>query len=232
MSLFPESYESSRDRFREWEKKVASRWPGATLQSHAIGDSQDDLGIDVLLAPATRKNDHLFLMTTGEHGIEGYVGSAMLEFFLQKFLSGLDPSSTALCLVHPINPWGMKHRQRTNAQNVDLNRNFIEEWATLEKRALAYSAFDELLSPRGPVRHPRMEALSFVVKILKEVLIRGKKAQFKEALLAGQYSYPRGLYYGGEGPQPETIVMEQIFRQCFDLCRHIVHIDIERKSVV
>ena len=66
-----------------------------------------------------------FILTIGEHGIEGFVGSAMQQRFIEKYLPHLDPATTGIVFVHVINPWGMKHRRRVNAHNIDLNRNFV-----------------------------------------------------------------------------------------------------------
>ena len=124
LSLFPETYEVSRARFREDLSVVQQFWPQAQLSKHRLpGD--EDLTIDWIYADAVGKNEKVFILTTGEHGIEGYVGSAMQQRFIDCYLSQLDPQTTGLLLVHAINPWGMKYHRRVNANNVDLNRNFV-----------------------------------------------------------------------------------------------------------
>jgi hypothetical protein len=49
----------------------------------------------------------------------------MQQRFIDKYLPRLDPRTTGLLLVHAINPWGMKHHRRVNADNIDLNRTFL-----------------------------------------------------------------------------------------------------------
>jgi len=122
--LFPDTYEESRARFRQSLAQVQARWPNAHLNSHRLA-GDEDLTIDWIHAEALESKDRLLLFTIGEHGIEAYAGSAMLQLFTAEMLPHLDPASTGLLLVHPINPWGMKHHRRTNHQNVDLNRSFI-----------------------------------------------------------------------------------------------------------
>lgn len=124
-TLFPDSYEVSRRRFRASLERVQRLWPAAKHVCRSLDPVEDDLTLDWIEAGALQKPEKVLVFTLGEHGIEGFVGSAMLELFIEEFLPNLDPSTTGLLLVHSINPWGMKHRRRTNANNVDLNRNFV-----------------------------------------------------------------------------------------------------------
>ena len=123
-NLFPETYETSQTRFRENLAVVQHFWPQAQLsQQRLSGD--EDLTIDWIYSDARGKNEKVFILTIGEHGIEGYVGSAMQQRFIDRYLPRLNPETTGLLLVHAVNPWGMKYHCRVNANNVDLNRNFI-----------------------------------------------------------------------------------------------------------
>ena len=125
-ALFPESYETSRARFHDDLAQVQRFWPQARLFRHRL-DGDEDLTIDWIYSDALEKNDKVFILTTGEHGVEGYVGSAVLQRFIDLYMPRFNPDNTGLLLVHTINPWGMKHKRRTNAKNVDLNRNFVWE---------------------------------------------------------------------------------------------------------
>ncbi|MGD8404196.1 MAG: DUF2817 domain-containing protein, partial [Anaerolineales bacterium] len=124
LALFPETYEVSRARFRENLAVIQKYWPKAKLSHHRIA-GDEDLTIDWMQSDALNKNEKVLIFTTAEHGIEGYVGSAMQQRFIDKFIPRLDPRTTGLLLVHAINPWGMKHHRRVNPLNVDLNRTFI-----------------------------------------------------------------------------------------------------------
>src|SRR5512134_3208436 len=123
-ALFPDTYETSRERFRQNLPAIQKGWPHAQHSHHRLpGD--EDLTIDWIYSDALEKNEKVLILTTAEHGIEGYVGAAVLQRFIDKFLLRLDPRSTGLLLVHAINPWGMKHHRRVNADNIDLNRTFL-----------------------------------------------------------------------------------------------------------
>ncbi len=123
LSLFPETYEASRERFRQNLAVIQQYWPKAELSHHKIA-GDEDLTIDWISSDALDENEKVLILTTAEHGIEGYVGSAMQQRFIDKFLPRIDPRTTGLLLVHSINPWGMKYHRRVNPNNVDLNRTF------------------------------------------------------------------------------------------------------------
>ena len=64
-------------------------------------------------------------MLSGTHGPESYTGSAIQLSWLQqqeKFIS----SSLAVLNIHGVNPYGWAFCSRTNENNVDLNRNFVD----------------------------------------------------------------------------------------------------------
>ena len=95
----------------------------AEIYSHAI-DEADDLYIDTYYLPATEQKN-LVILTTGVHGMEGYIGSAMLDVFFGEVYPDLNREDTGIVVVANVNPYGMKHYRRYNENNVDLNRNFI-----------------------------------------------------------------------------------------------------------
>ncbi len=150
--LFLDTYEASRQRFREDLARVQARWFSAKLERHAV-DVVEDLTIDWIWADATVKRKKLIILTTGEHGAEGYVGSAMMKLFIEEYLDQLNSQDTGLLLVHAINPWGMKHMRRVNPRNVDLNRNFVWDEADLNPAANPnYSSLNPLLNPQKSLR--------------------------------------------------------------------------------
>jgi hypothetical protein len=123
LSLFPATYEASRERFRNNLPVVQSMWSKAKLLQHKLS-GDEDLTIDWIYSDAADTHQKVFILTTGEHGVEGYVGSAMMQLFIEKYMPKLDPRTTGILLVHAINPWGMKHHRRGNRDNIDLNRTF------------------------------------------------------------------------------------------------------------
>jgi len=222
-SLFPDSYEASRDRFRQALDRVRSTWPGAQLSHHRLPGGED-LTIDWISSPALEQNRKVFVLTTGEHGVEGYVGSAMQQRFIDKFLPQLDPRSTGLLLVHAINPWGMKYHRRVNPNNVDLNRNFLWDHPFDPAFNPDYDKVYRTMNPQGSIKHMLLANLYFYGHLLWDIL-RLRKLGFELASLVGQYRYPQGMYYGGEGYQEETRLMMGLYRQTFQPYGQILHLD-------
>jgi len=226
MTRIPRDYAASRDRFRSRFADVRRLWPRATLTACPINSPDDeDLTIDIMRAPATAASQHLLLITTGEHGIECFAGSAVLDLFMEQLVPDLDPATTSLCLVHCINPWGMAHEQRTNAANVDLNRNFVVSWDAVERHNPQYHQLRSLFQPQGPVPgilRNRLQTAGSVVQLA----LSGKSKLLRQALLTGQYDEPMGLYYGGTDWQPETRTMRTVYDECLRSAPHVVHIDL------
>ena len=223
-TLFPESYAASRARFREDFPVIEERWPGARLEHHRLS-GDEDLTIDWIQAPARERQQKLLTFTTGEHGIEAYVGSAMLRLFLDEFLPRLNPVETGLLIVHAINPWGMKHRRRTNRANVDLNRNFVLDPGSLDRSFNpCYGRLCPLLNPEGPLRSVAVGTLAFWLGLIRCMASLGP-GRLAEATLLGQYCFPQGVYYGGEALQEETQVLCALYREHIRAYEQVVHLD-------
>lgn len=231
MATIPSTYESSRDRFRASLASFldtstslsASLWPAARLTSIPLADDPA-LTIDVISADATREKQHLLFLTTGLHGIEGYVGSGILQLFTEEFLPRLDPATTSIVLVHPINPYGMKHHTRVNKNSVDLNRNFAEDFDSLKSINPHYESLAFLLNPARPLKHPLYEKVAF----LKNVLVALQKgvSHIRETALMGQYRVHNGIYFGGFEEQEETRILKEIFRQHIPGYAQVIALDI------
>jgi hypothetical protein len=222
-ALFPDTYETSRSRFRRKLNQVQTYWPKARLWQHRL-PGEEDLTIDWIVAEALERNKKGFILTIGEHGVEGYVGSAMQQHFIEKYLSHLNPKETGLLLVHAINPWGMKHHRRVNANNVDLNRTFLWDQNFDPSFNPGYDNLDALINSNKPVKNLLLGNLDFYANLVWRVVRMGWPA-LKHTLLIGHYRHPRGIFYGGEGYQDETRKLIDLYRQTFDSYDQILHLD-------
>lgn len=223
ISLFPETYEASRERFRNNLSVIQQYWPIAEIsQHHIVGD--EDLTIDWIHSSALDKNEKVLLFTTAEHGIEGYVGSAMQQRFINKFLSRIDPRTTGLLLVHAINPWGMKYHRRVNPHNVDLNRTFVYNNSLDKSTNPDYDRLLDIICAAKPFKSLALSNLGYYLKLLQKVLQMGWPG-FKSAFLLGQYRHADGLFYGGNDYQEETKVLIDLYRQAFSAYAQILHLD-------
>jgi hypothetical protein len=228
---FPAGYDDSRARFRQYLEPLQRRWPGARLGRHPLA-GDEDLTIDWLEAEPLQGRDQVLVMTTGEHGIEAYVGAAMLQCLVDDFLPRLDPRRTGLLLVHAINPWGMKHRRRVNGDNIDLNRTFMWNAAPGAPTAAPhdpafnpdYGKLTGVFQPAGQLESFTLAELGFILKLVGGVAQVGFK-RLGVASALGQYAHPRGIYYGGQDRPEETGVLMGLYRQCFEHYAQVVQID-------
>jgi hypothetical protein len=219
---FPTSYEESRERFRQSLGLLQAKWPDTRLESQLLKD-HPVLSIDWIRAEPPKK-DNLVMITTAEHGIEGYVGTAMLKVFIEEFAPRLDPEHTGLLLVHALNPWGMKHRRKVNENSVDLNRNFIlngsfDTGINLDFKQIAY-----LLNPQYRLPSFAIENLRFWGRVVKSILTAGIAATSQASLL-GQHHTPNGIYHGGRSYQVSTHFLMEQYRQALQNYQNVLQID-------
>jgi hypothetical protein len=209
-SYFPESYESSRARFIHDTELIRARWTDSRIESYPLKDFSD-LSIDWLWAHP-RKKENLVVISIAEHGIEGYVGSAMLKIFMDEFAPRLNSENTGLLLVHAINPWGMKHHLRVNPNNVDLNRNFVYGGNYSSEINPDYDLLFNFLNPQEPANTSSAGTLPFFANVLKNMIAPGR-ARVQAASLLGQHHHEKGIYFGGREAQEETKVLAGLYRK-------------------
>ena len=201
---------------------------GVTIEyeAHAI-DADEGLFIDKLHIPATKKATNLLVITTGVHGIEGYIGSAMLDVFFEDIFPGLNRENTGVLIVANVNPYGMKYMRRYNENNVDLNRNFIEDWSTFDLSSnKEYPKVVSFLQPEGKIENALWHEVEFYLSLAKEAIFTGADT-ISDALLTGQYEYPEGVYYGGNKDEASTTYLKGVFADCLNgSYENIVHVDI------
>jgi len=221
-SYFPESYEASRARFLRDAESLRARWADSHLESHLLKDFPD-LSIDWLWAHPHKK-ENLVVISTAQHGVEGYVGSAMLKIFMDEFAPRLNPENTGLLLVHAINPYGMKHRLRVNPNNVDLNRNFIYDGKYSSEINPDYDLLLDLLNPQKPANTFSVETLPFLASVIKNIINPGR-ARVQAASLLGQHRHEKGIYFGGKEAQGETKVLTELYRKALSEYDRFYQID-------
>ena len=228
----PESGYAYSDAFATTYEDVRSRISalcadlGAEVFSHPI-DEADGLYIDSFYLPAENQQTNLIVLTTGVHGMEGYIGSVMLEVFFGEVYPTLDTGSTGVLVVSNVNPYGMKYFRRYNENNVDLNRNFILDWSSFDLASnQEYPKVDTFLGPTGKIRNALWHEAGFYLSLGKTAITDGA-GTISDALLTGQYEYPQGVYYGGTGDEASTVYLKEVFQKCLDSSyENIIHIDI------
>ena len=227
---YSESFYTSYDEIRAHlsERVDSLRAAGVTVETseHAI-DAGDGLYIDNIYLPATEKSTNLIVLTTGVHGMEGYIGSVMLDVFFEEIYPTLDTADTGVLIVANVNPYGMKYLRRYNENNVDLNRNFIRDWESFDLSSnKEYPKVEGFLQPEGEIKNAFWHEVGFYLKLAKEAIFTGADT-ISDALLTGQYEYAEGVYYGGTGDEASTVYLKGVFADCLDgEYENIIHVDI------
>ena len=222
---FSEAFLTTYDEVRTHLQQMMGTL-GAESYSHPI-DESDGLYIDTYYLPSTGQQTNLILLTTGVHGMEGYIGSAMLDVFFTNIYPDINRSSTGILVVANVNPYGMKYMRRYNENNVDLNRNFILDWDSFDLATNEdYPKVDTFLGPTGAIGNAFWHEAGFYLSLGYNAITQGAST-VSDALLGGQYEYPQGVYYGGNGDEASTAYLKGVFAQCLEGdYENIVHIDI------
>lgn len=170
---------------------------GATVQHFPHPDSRGPDGqpvaVDVArLGPVDARS--VLLVVSATHGVEGFAGSALQSGWLHEPPQPLPPA-LRLVMVHGLNPHGFAWTKRTNEDNVDLNRNFID-W---DRPAPANPGYDEVADLLVPEAWDEATQAATTGTLLEEVSRRGL-AEMQQIISGGQYRHRRGVFYGGTGP--------------------------------
>lgn len=185
-------YPEARRRFL-----AAATDAGATVDSFphpdARGPDGQEVAIDVARSGPTDARSVL-VVVSATHGVEGFAGSALQTAWLNRPALALPPA-TGLVMVHGLNPYGFAWTKRTNEDNVDLNRNFID-WSQPPPANPGYEDLAALLVPEAWDEASQGASTG---ALLEEVGRRGMAAM-QQIVSGGQYRHRRGVFYGGTGP--------------------------------
>jgi hypothetical protein len=197
-------YAEARDKFL----RVSSSQDGriATYEHpSATGPSGEKLAMDVAHFGDTSADRQLVIIS-GTHGPEGFAGSAIQVAAIHAGITGRLPNKVGLLMIHALNPFGFAHGTRTNEENVDLNRNFVEHAQGTYPDNEFYADIHPLLTPDKWDRASEREIEKSLSCFREE---RGQQA-FGDALMGGQYTHPDGMIYGGNRRQWSNKILEQI----------------------
>ena len=223
---FYTNYEDVRNHLSTRVKSLKDSGVDVRHTTHAI-DESDDLYIDNVYLPAKETPTNLIVLTTGVHGMEGYIGSVMLDVFFEEMYPTLNTKDTGVLIVANVNPYGMKYMRRYNENNVDLNRNFIEDWDNFDLSSnKEYPKVVNFLQPEGKMGNAFWHEVGFYLSLAKEAVTTGA-GTISDALLTGQYEYAEGVYYGGTGDEKSTTYLKSVFNDCLESeYENIIHVDI------
>ena len=206
-ACFARSYADARAKFIAAARERGLEPAAATLPDRR-GSEGEELAIDsVLLGPLDAPQ--LLMLSSGVHGVEGFCGSGCQLALLRdrELMARVDAGAHAILLIHALNPYGFSHLRRTNEDNVDLNRNFIDFDAPPDNPG--YAALHPILFPA------RRPALSDPLSLARLGLSTARHGlpTMQAAVSSGQYTHPSGLFFGGHEPSFSNLELRALLRR-------------------
>ena len=201
---FSENYLIAREKFMS-----AARAAEAVLDSLVLperGPDGDELATDVAwLGPPDAPQ--VLVTVSGTHGVEGFFGSATQIEWLRRAKAAPLPKDVAVLHVHAINPYGFAWLRRTNEQNVDINRNWIDFDRPLPENSL----YEELSGDLCPTDWSTETQARTGARLAEWIQHHGFAA-FQKAVSGGQWKHPKGLFYGGTAPSWSRTTLTRIIQ--------------------
>ncbi|SEA35940.1 M14 family metallopeptidase [Variovorax sp. YR216] len=217
-NCFSANYAEARAKFI-----AAAERAGAHLEHYLLegipGAGGETLATDVALL-GTADATSLVVLSSGVHGAEGFCGSGCQVALLhdELLLSQARDRGVALLLIHAINPYGFSHIRRTNEDNIDLNRNFIDFARPTHNPAYA-GLHDLMLPAQWPPTEENARAVADYIATHGEIA-------FREAVTTGQSEFADGLFYSGTAPSWSNRTLRAILHRHAAQRRRIAWIDV------
>jgi len=186
-------------------------------QSISRFDCGEDLFTDVVYLGAEQP-ERLLLLTSGLHGVEGFFGSDVQTVFLKQFGNSWSDRPWGVTLVHGLNPYGFANLRRWNENNVDLNRNFLED-GTFGGAPAGFAELNSFLNPKvGQMGLPfEMQAVWLIA--------RHGLRQLQHSISSGQYEFSDSLFFGGQQRESTTNMIAGRADEWLRGAQEIVHLD-------
>ena len=225
--FFSPSYATARRQFKAFtaDAPLQSELPLVDPDGSPLtGMEGEPLAIDIAGYGNTVSPRHVFLHTSGVHGVEGYAGSAIQLALVKTVVPGLKlgPDDCVL-FVHAVNPFGMSWHRRWNENNVDLNRNFLthggDPWAD-RGTSESYRSIHHVLNPEAIGCADGVTAYA----AMGWQVVRHGYAALKQAVVEGQDAYPEGLFYGGRGLEQSNRLLQTWLSDWLQQCHEVVRV--------
>jgi hypothetical protein len=216
LRFFSSDYQEARNKFLE-----ASREAGANIESFKIPNSGPD-GKPIFTDVSSfggKEAKNILVLGSGTHGVEGFAGSGIQTGLLREgFAAKLKPGM-GFVMIHAINPYGFAHLRRFNEDNVDLNRNFVDHPGGHRNN----DGYEYLADVIEPLTLSFWETAKMGLKLFWCGLIICKDG-LKHAISSGQFSHPRGLFYGGSSEAWSNKTLRKIIKRHSSKAERVIFI--------
>jgi hypothetical protein len=216
-SCFSENYAEAREKFIGAASDL-----GAQVVPFPLGKSGPDGGVLAtdtawLGAPDAPR---VLVTISGTHGVEGFFGSATQIEWLRRAKTTPLPKDVAVLHIHAINPYGFAHLRRTNEENIDINRNWINFEENLPKNPL----YEELSDDLCPSDWSAATQAETGARLNAWIQTHDVKI-FQKAVSGGQWRHPKGLFYGGVAPSWSRDTLTKILESTLGLASRVCVLD-------
>ena len=210
LTFFHETYDENREQFRKLAASLQREFSDVEVTKFSVKSEVDsDLTIDAVYIPAQRERKKLIIMTSGVHGMEGFTGSAVQQYFMTQVLHGEALENMGVLLIHAVNPYGFKYRRRVSENNVDMNRNFPIDKEVFARKNEAYAKIYSFLNPQSRVKTGYFRNSLFFINTLY-MITKFSMRTLRESTVQGQYEFSNGIFFGGNDFEPQKQWLEQL----------------------
>jgi hypothetical protein len=183
------------------------------------GPADQELATDTAwVGPTTAKR--VLVTTSATHGVEGYFGSATQVEWLRRTIGEKLPPDVAALHIHAINPYGFAWMRRTNEDNVDINRNWIDFDTPLPINPL----YEELSNDLCPTDWSEITQQQTHQRLMAWANKHGF-AIFQKGVTEGQHTHPRGLFFSGLAPSWSRNILTRILQTLLSNASRVCVID-------
>ena len=211
---FVEDYKKAREKFKEYSKNLEKK------------EIEIKKGLKIDISYSKKNNKTLVIFLTGVHGVEGYIGSGLLNIFLDRYYKKLKNKFDFL-FIHSLNPYGYKNNRRVNENNVDLNRNCLDNYnIKIDNKSLNIITKSQfVIGAKRPRKFNSIKNTLYYFYLIKNLIVHGPKNTIK-ALTLGQNKFPTSIFYSGNKKQKSIRVFEDILKKYTKEYENCILIDI------
>lgn len=213
--FFSSDYWAARSRFLAQAERVSAQF----LCYPIYQSNGEAVFIDVAIVG--EEGAPSLVVSSGVHGVEGFLGSAVQLALLNRIENEGVPNGLRYVFIHAVNPFGFSRLRRTNEDNIDINRNFLLDKNAFQGAPEMYGQLGDFLNPKSP---PSMFE-PFRLKALYQIWRYGYLS-IKQAIAGGQYEFSRGLFFGGSAPSQSYRVVETHCSEWIGKSMMCVHLDL------
>lgn len=214
-------------------RKDATYWQAALPEKSQ--DPGDNLAIDFAFIGKDptkikdgEKKPSLLILTSGIHGTEGYISSALQHLFINEMLDQVLAQGTNVLLIHGINSYGFRHKSRFAKSRVDLNRNWFvpDTFPGKQFDIRFYKKYESLLNPKKPATYGKLDFAGYIATSILPYIRSALNGNVTRAAGEGQYHIPEGISFGGTDYEPNYHIVKAVLAKYIPQYANILMMDL------